>query len=85
MSKPDHKDGTRPAKSRISTEPQQRVRKRKSFDINQERYTKRIRRTSAQSTHLTASALESVQDKPDKTKGSKGSEASKSEFLRVQS
>lgn len=67
-----------------SAGPEQRGRKRKSFDANQERDIKRTRRTGAQSTHLIKSALESVQDEQDQLEDSKGSEASEVEFLKVQ-
>lgn len=67
-----------------SAGPEQRGRKRKSFDANQERDIKRTRRAGAQSTHLIKLALESVQDEQDQPEDSKGSEASQGELLKMQ-
>ena len=59
-----------------STVPEQQGQKRKSSCVSQQRGAKRARRVVAQPTHLTAAALQSIQDEQKKPDDSKGSEAS---------
>jgi len=59
-----------------STVPEQQGHKRKSSCVNQQRSAKRARRVVAQPTHLTATALQSIQDEQKKPDDSNGFEAS---------
>ena len=69
-------DHTRADERYTSTEPEQQGHKRKRFTVNQQRDAKRARRTVAQPTHLTAAALQSIQDEQKKPDGSNDFEAS---------
>ncbi len=77
--RPESGDLTRSHTSRrryTSTVPEQQGHKRKSFYVNQQRGAKRARRAVAQPTHLTAAALQSIQDEQKKPDDSNGFEAS---------
>ena len=67
-----------------SLEPKQEGHKRKRSFVNQQRSAKRAHCTVAQPTHLTASALQSVQSKQKEVEHSQGSEASQGKVLSVQ-
>ncbi len=67
-----------------SVEPEQEGHKRKRSFVNQQRSAKRARCTVAQPTHLTASALQSVQNEQKEVEDSQGSEASQGKDLSVQ-
>ncbi len=69
-------DHTRADERYTSTESEQQGHKRKRFTVNQQRGAKRARRIVAQSTHLSAAALQSIQDEQKKSDGSNGFEAS---------
>jgi hypothetical protein len=59
-----------------STVPKQQEHKRKSSCVNQQRNAKRARRVVAQSTHLIATTLQSIQDEQKKPDDSNDFEAS---------
>ncbi len=63
-----------------STVSEQQKHKRKSFYVNQQRDAKRARRAVAQSTHLIATALQSIQDEQKKLDDSNDFETSWESF-----
>ncbi len=64
-----------------STVSEQQKHKRKSSYVNQQRDAKRARHVIAQSTHLTVTALQSIQDEQKKLDDSKDFKASWMRFL----